>query len=179
MLTPELNLYLLSISGRVCRLRLQNREANANASISSKPLLSSSIMTIISGLGRCCCRAGAAQGSGTTGLGRREVSWAAARLALDWPRGGWRDRGVAKPEAMRSVAASRGAGEATGNMDTKSVVWTLSGLEWILAGFFFFWTRLYRSSSGGNVARWTCSLPFCFLVCQAIRIHGVMRPVFF
>jgi hypothetical protein len=31
-----------------CRLRLQNREANANASISSNPLLSSSIMAIIS-----------------------------------------------------------------------------------------------------------------------------------
>jgi hypothetical protein len=32
----------------VCRLRLQNREANANVSISSKPLLSSSLMAIIS-----------------------------------------------------------------------------------------------------------------------------------
>jgi hypothetical protein len=32
----------------VCRLRLQNREVNVNASISSNPVLSSSIMTIIS-----------------------------------------------------------------------------------------------------------------------------------
>jgi hypothetical protein len=32
----------------VCRLGLQNREANVNASISSNPLLSSSIMAIIS-----------------------------------------------------------------------------------------------------------------------------------
>jgi hypothetical protein len=32
----------------ICRLRLQNREANANASISSNPLLSSSIIAIIS-----------------------------------------------------------------------------------------------------------------------------------
>jgi hypothetical protein len=39
---------LVSVLEFVCRLRLQNREANANTSISSNPLLSSSIMTIIS-----------------------------------------------------------------------------------------------------------------------------------
>jgi hypothetical protein len=53
MLTLELNLCLLSILGKVYRLRLQNREANANASISSKPLLSSSIMAIISSVYGC------------------------------------------------------------------------------------------------------------------------------
>jgi hypothetical protein len=39
---------LVSVLEFGCRLRLQNREANANASISSNPLLSSSIMAIIS-----------------------------------------------------------------------------------------------------------------------------------
>jgi hypothetical protein len=40
--------YLVSILEFVCRLRLQNREANANAFILSNPLLSSSIMAIVS-----------------------------------------------------------------------------------------------------------------------------------
>lgn len=48
MLTPNPNLRLLSISGRVCQLRLQNRKANTNVSISSNPLLSSFIMAIVS-----------------------------------------------------------------------------------------------------------------------------------
>jgi hypothetical protein len=42
---------LLSVLEFDCRLRLQNREANANASISLNPLLSSSIMAIISPIG--------------------------------------------------------------------------------------------------------------------------------
>jgi hypothetical protein len=87
MLTPELNLCLLSISERVCRLRLQNREVNANASISSKPLLSSSIMAIISP--PCSRRFRWPNGPGRLDLAR-PVRLAVPGRRFRWPNGSGR-----------------------------------------------------------------------------------------